>query len=97
MVASVTRGIYVTRFHYVNVEDQARQTLTGMTRDGTFLIEDGELTRPVRDLRFTQPMLDALDTTLAVSRERTLVGEEAPALVPYLLLERVAFTGQKSR
>jgi predicted Zn-dependent protease len=97
MIASVKRGVYVTRFHYVNVEDQARQTLTGMTRDGTFLIEDGELTRPVRDLRFTQPMLDALDTTLAVSRERTLVGEDAPALVPYLLLERFAFTGQKSR
>jgi PmbA protein len=97
MIASVKRGVYVTRFHYVNVEDQARQTLTGMTRDGTFLIEDGELARPVRDLRFTQPMLDGLDTTLAVSRERALVGEDAPALVPYLLLERFAFTGQKSR
>jgi hypothetical protein len=51
----------------------------------------------VRDLRFTQPMLDSLDTTLAVSRERRLVGEEAPVLVPSLLLERFAFTGQKSR
>jgi predicted Zn-dependent protease len=97
MVASVERGIYVTRFHYVNIEDQARQSLTGMTRDGSFLIEGGELTRPVRDLRFTQPMLDSLDTTLAVSRERRLVGEEAPVLVPSLLLERFAFTGQKSR
>jgi predicted Zn-dependent protease len=97
MIASVKRGVYVTRFHYVNIEDQARQTLTGMTRDGTFLIEGGELTRPVRDLRFTQPMLDSLDTTLAVSRERRLVGEDVPVLVPYLLLERFAFTGQKSR
>jgi PmbA protein len=99
MIASVKRGIYVTRFHYVNVEDPTRVTLTGMTRDGTFLIEDGELTRPVRDLRFTQPMLEALRGTLAVSRERTRVaGSEDPAvLVPYLLLERFAFTGQKSR
>lgn len=96
MIASVKRGIYVTRFHYVNVEDPARVALTGMTRDGTFLIEDGELTSPVRDLRFTQPMLDALDTTLAVSAERQLIGEEGAALVPYLLLERFTFTGQKS-
>jgi predicted Zn-dependent protease len=97
MIASVKRGIYVTRFHYVNIEDPARQILTGMTRDGTFLIENGELTSPVRDLRFTQSSIDALSTTLAVSKERTLVGEEAPVLVPYLLLEKFAFTGQKSR
>jgi PmbA protein len=95
MIASVKRGIYVTRFHYVNVEDPARMTLTGMTRDGTFLIENGEVTTPVKDLRFTQPALDALDTTLAVSAERQLVGEDGAALVPYLLLGRFAFTGNK--
>ena len=97
MIASVKRGLFVTRFHYVNIEDPSRQTLTGMTRDGTFLIENGELTRPVRDLRFTQSSIDALSTTLAVSRERALVGEETPVLVPYLLLEKFAITGQKSR
>lgn len=97
MIASVKRGIYVTRFHYVNIEDPARQTLTGMTRDGTFLIEGGKVTTPVRDLRFTQSSIDALSTTLAVSKERSLVGEDAPALVPYLLLEKFAITGQKSR
>jgi PmbA protein len=96
MIASVKRGVYVTRFHYVNIEDPARVTLTGMTRDGTFLIENGELTSPVRDLRFTQPALDALDTTLAISRERQLVGEDGGAIAPYLLLERFAFTGSKS-
>ena len=97
MMASVKRGIYVTRFHYVNIEDPTKQTLTGMTRDGTFLIEDGVITTPVRDLRFTQPMLEALDSTLAVSAERHLVGDEGAVRVPYLLLEKFAFTGQKSR
>jgi PmbA protein len=96
MIASVKRGIYVTRFHYVNVEDPARVTLTGMTRDGAFLIENGEIASPVNDLRFTQPALEALDTTLAVSAERQLVGEDGGAIAPYLLLERFAFTGQKS-
>lgn len=95
MIKSVERGIYVTRFHYVNVEDPARLTLTGMTRDGTFLIEGGEITSPVRDLRFTQPMLAALDTTLAVSAQRRFLGDDGGALVPYLLLERFDFTGQK--
>jgi predicted Zn-dependent protease len=98
MLAAVKYGLYVTRFHYVNVEDPTKVTLTGMTRDGTFLIEDGTVTRPVRDLRFTQPMLEALDTTLAISKERMLVGgsEDPSVLAPYLLLEKFAITGQKS-
>ena len=54
LIGSVERGVYVTRFHYVNVEDPVPVTLTGMTRDGTFLIENGELTRPLKNLRFTQ-------------------------------------------
>ena len=96
LIAAVKRGIYVTRFHYVNIEDPTRVTLTGMTRNGTFLIENGELTSPAKDLRFTQPALEALDTTLGVSTHRELVGEEGGAFVPYLLLERFTFTGRTS-
>jgi PmbA protein len=96
MIASVTRGIYVTRFHYTNIEDPVRAVLTGMTRDGTFLIEGGALARPVKNLRFTSPAIAALETTLAVSRHRQLVGESGTALVPYVLLERFTFTGQTS-
>jgi predicted Zn-dependent protease len=96
MIASVKRGVYVTRFHYTNIEDPVRAVLTGMTRDGTFLIENGSLTRPVKNLRFTCGAIDALDTTLAVSTQRQLVGEEGGALAPYLLLERFTFTGQTS-
>jgi hypothetical protein len=49
----------------------------------------------VRDFRFTQPALEALDTTLVISAERELVGEDGAAYVPYLLLEKFAFTGAK--
>jgi PmbA protein len=94
MLASVKRGVYVTRFHYVNIEDPVRQVLTGMTRDGMFLIENGELTTPLRNLRFTQSAIEALDTTLSVSVESRRVGSEGRTLAPYLLLERFAFTGQ---
>jgi predicted Zn-dependent protease len=96
MLASVRRGVYVTRFHYVNVEDPRRAVLTGMTRDGTFLIEDGHLTQPLKNQRFTQSALDALSAVLAVGRNRRLFGpgEGGATLVPALLLESWEFTGQ---
>jgi PmbA protein len=94
LIASVQRGVYVTRFHYVNIEDPVRATLTGMTRDGTFLIEDGKLTSPLRNLRFTQSAVEALSRVGGVSAERKMVGEEGGAYAPYLLLERFAVTGQ---
>lgn len=96
MIASVEHGVYVSRFHYVNVEDPMKAVLTGMTRDGTFLIEGGRLTDPIRNLRFTQGVLEALSCVQAVGAERRLVGpgEGGATLVPALLLERWNFTGQ---
>ncbi len=95
MIASVKRGVYVTRFHYVNVEDPTRAVLTGMTRDGTFLIEDGKLGRPVKNLRFTQSAVEALANVLAVGEHRRYAGDEgSPPFVPPLLLEKFDFTGQ---
>lgn len=60
MIADTKRGILVTRFHYTNPADRKKAVITGMTRDGTFLIENGEVTRPLRNLRFTQSYLEAL-------------------------------------
>lgn len=96
MIASVEHGVYVTRFHYVNVEDPMKLVLTGMTRDGTFMIENGSLTRPLKNLRFTQSALEALSRVGAIGSERVLVGpgEGGATLVPALLLEQWAFTGQ---
>ena len=97
LIGSVTRGVYVTRFHYVNVEDPIAVTLTGMTRDGTFLIESGRLSRPLKNLRFTQSVIEALVHCEGVTREREFVGtEEGAALAPGLLLGKFAFTGQTS-
>ncbi len=97
LLASVDRGVYVTRFHYVNVEDPIPVTLTGMTRDGTFLIEKGRLTQPLKNLRFTQSVVEAFGDVRGVTRERMWVGSETnPVLVPGLLLGSFAFTGQTS-
>jgi PmbA protein len=94
MIASVERGVFVTRFHYVNIEDPVRAVLTGMTRDGTFMIENGRLGRPLRNLRFTQSAVEALSAVGAVGADRVLVGGDGGTLVPHLLIDSFAFTGQ---
>jgi predicted Zn-dependent protease len=96
LIASVKRGIYVTRFHYVNVEEPLPVTLTGMTRDGTFMIENGELTRPLKNQRFTQSIVEALSRVSGLTAERQYVGTEflGHTFVPGMMLERFTFTGQ---
>jgi predicted Zn-dependent protease len=71
----IERGLYVTRLWYVNAVHPKRTLLTGMTRDGTFLIENGLITRPVRDVRFSDEALRILDATEALSARPRLVTE----------------------
>jgi predicted Zn-dependent protease len=75
MIKSIRRGIYVTRFHYTNVVEPMKAVITGMTRDGTFLIEDGEIKRPIKNLRFTESVLKALSRVSAVSRDQKVCSE----------------------
>lgn len=89
MIASTRRGVLVTRFHYVNYAHRMTATVTGMTRDGTFLIEDGRIAHPVKNIRFTQSILDALSRVEMVGRERQLV---ADACVPAIKVSAFRFT-----
>lgn len=75
MVQSVKKGIYVTRFHYTNVIEPMSAVITGMTRDGTFLIEEGEIKAPLKNLRFTESILRALSRVSAISKERRVCSE----------------------
>jgi len=75
MIKSVRKGIYVTRFHYTNVVEPMKGVITGMTRDGTFLIEEGEIKRPIKNLRFTESILKALSQVTAISRDRRVCSE----------------------
>jgi PmbA protein len=72
MIRRVRKGIYVTRFHYTNVLEPMKAVITGMTRDGTFWVEDGEIKNPVKNLRFTESILKAFSRVKAVSRERKI-------------------------
>ena len=75
LAAPIERGIYVTRFWYVNPVHPRETLLTGMSREGTFLIEDGKITRPTRDVRFTDSILRMLSSTQALSRDPQLVSQ----------------------
>ena len=66
MINNTELGVYVTRFHYTNIEEPMRAVLTGMTRDGTFLIENGKIASGLKNLRFTQSILDALNNVIAI-------------------------------
>lgn len=86
MIGSTERGLLVTRFHYSNVVNEKETVLTGMTRDGTFLIEDGRLAHGVKNLRYTQNAIEALSNVEAVgdrteiSTELFFGGSRSPAL-----------------
>jgi predicted Zn-dependent protease len=75
LAAPIERGIYVTRLWYLNVVHPKQTLLTGTTRDGTFLIEDGRITRPLRDVRFTDSVLRILEHTEALAAASRLVSE----------------------
>ncbi len=94
LIGGLDRGLLVTRFHYTNPVHSKRVIITGMTRDGTFLVEDGRIVGPVRNLRFTMSYLDALANVEAISRERRcLRGFMGGTLVPAVRLSSFSFTG----
>jgi predicted Zn-dependent protease len=66
LVSGMERGVLVTRLWYTNVVDPMRMIITGMTRDGTFLVEKGELAGPVKNFRFNQSLLDLFNQVEAV-------------------------------
>lgn len=76
MIAATKRGVLVTRFHYTNVIDPSKLTFTGMTRDGTFLIERGKIVRGVKNLRFTENIIDCLDRVDDLSSRSELVASD---------------------
>jgi len=94
LVAGLDRGLLVTRFHYTNPVHPKLAIVTGMTRDGTFLVEGGRIVGPVRNLRYTQSYLGALAGTVAVARERkTLKGFLGGVVVPAVRIDGWTFTG----
>jgi predicted Zn-dependent protease len=81
MIAAVDRGILVTRLWYIREVDPFEKIMTGMTRDGTFLIEGGRPVCGVRNFRFNQSVVEMLRNVIALSPAVRASGEEAFDLV----------------
>jgi predicted Zn-dependent protease len=98
MVASIERGLLVTEFNYCRILDPTTLFVTGLTRNGTFLIENGKVTAAVSNLRFTESFSDALrdGNVVAVGRDARLAdSENAPGIIhaPTVHLAAWNFTG----
>ena len=97
LIAGVERGVLVTDFWYTRILDPRTQVVTGLTRNGVWLVEDGRIARPVTNMRFTQSFLDAIGpgAVRGIGADPTLVvgGWDSIYLVPSLHLASWNFTG----
>ena len=78
LIASTEKGILVTRAWYVRYVNPRTLEVTGMTRDGTFLIENGKISHPIKNLRFNQSLPEMLKNVVAVSETKRCGGSVIP-------------------
>lgn len=96
LIASTKRGILVSRFWYIRVVDQRKAIVTGMTRDGTFLIENGKLVAGLRNLRFNVRILDLLSACELSDQLVRSGGYSYQIVVPAAKFDRFAFSSVTS-
>lgn len=96
LVKGIERGIWVSRFHYLSIVHPLLTILTGMTRDGTFLIEDGEITRPIKNLRFTQNILEAWQHCTLADTLKLQRGYFGGTMVPAVRIDSFKFVSGTS-
>jgi len=93
MIAGTERGILITRLWYIREVDPYEKILTGMTRDGTFLVENGKVKHGLRNFRFNQSLIEMLNSVEAMSRAVRSSGEEAfDMVVPAMKIRGFNFT-----
>jgi PmbA protein len=93
MIASIPHGVLVTRFWYIREVEPFAKMMTGMTRDGTFLIEGGKVVCGLRNFRFNQSLIELLNNVEALSQSVRTSGEEAfDMVVPAMLVRNFHFT-----
>jgi predicted Zn-dependent protease len=102
LIAGVDRGLYVCRLHYVNgLLEPRRAVMTGLTRDGCFLIEKGKITRPVGNLRFTDSFLEGLARSDGMTRARVAVptwwSDAGASVVPAVRMRAFRFNGKSQQ
>ncbi len=99
MIRSTHRGILVTRVWYTNMLDPQSLLLTGLTRDGNFLIENGEIVAPVRNFRFNESLIAMLSNIEAIGPGQRIHGGDlhgAPVYAPPLLVRDFTFSSRSA-
>jgi predicted Zn-dependent protease len=81
LLKSLKKGILVTRFWYTNFVDKRRCIVTGMTRDGTFYVEDGQVKYPVKNFRFNQDLVELVGNIVGLSKSVRTTSMVAPAII----------------
>ncbi|MCO4783448.1 MAG: TldD/PmbA family protein [Candidatus Cloacimonetes bacterium] len=92
MVKSTKKGILVTRFFYDNLIDPGQLTLTGMTRDGTFLIEDGKLVSGIKNMRYNESLPRIFNSIIALSKQCWSLRGFGRLSVPAIKVEGFSFS-----
>jgi predicted Zn-dependent protease len=82
IIKSTDRGVLITRFWYIRPVNARTLVFTGLTRDGTFMIENGKIVRPVRNLRFNESPLFMLGKLDAIGRPVRLAGDSSGLVMP---------------
>ena len=99
LIAGIDRGLYVCRLHYVNgLLEPRRAVMTGLTRDGCFLVEKGRIVGPVGNLRFTDSLLEGLARCDAMTRARkaipTFWSDAGAVVAPAIRMRAFRFNGR---
>jgi predicted Zn-dependent protease len=93
MIAETERGVLVTRLWYIREVEPYEKMLTGMTRDGTFVIEKGKVGKGIRNFRFNQGLVDMLSNVEAMGAPVRASGEESfDMVVPAMKVGGFNFT-----
>jgi len=95
MVRNTKKGILVTRFWYIRMVDPRTLLYTGLTRDGTFLIENGKVTKPIKNFRFNESPIAMLNNIEAMAPSERAAGSEVEdwsVSVPSLLVRDFTFS-----
>ncbi len=96
MIRSTKHGVYMTRFHYTHCPEPMQVVGTGTTRDGTFLIENGEIVARLKNLRYTESMIRTFSNVEALGREVRLTRDwwsSFISLLPAMKVNGFTFTG----
>ena len=94
LVKGTKKGILVTRTWYIRMVDPQTVLLTGLTRDGTFYIEDGEIKYPIKNFRFNESPVIMLNNVEELGKPERLSGDESPfiMMIPPMKIRDFTFT-----